>query len=86
MAKIQDYLITIPGIQDLELAASYAELIKSIIADDLNQGKEWDSEKLQKLVARGKIDNELLKGTIEQLRAVHDTNYDRLFGKSGLAI
>lgn len=81
MAKIQDYLITIPGIQDLELAASYAELIKSIIADDLNQGKAWDSEKLQKLVARGKIDNELLKGTIEQLRAVHDTNYDRLFGK-----
>lgn len=81
MAKIQDYLITIPGIQDLELAASYAELIKSIIEDDLNQGKEWDSEKLQKLAARGKIDNELLKGTIEQLRAVHDTNYDRLFGK-----
>ena len=81
MAKIQDYLITIPGIQDLELAASYAELIKSIIADDLNQGKEWDNEKLQKLVTRGKIDNELLKGTIEQLRAVHDTNYDRLFGK-----
>ena len=81
MAKIQDYLITIPGIQDLELAASYAKLIKSIIEDDLNQGKEWDSEKLQKLVARGKIDNELLKGTIEQLRAVHDTNYDRLFGK-----
>ena len=81
MAKIQDYLITIPGIQDLRLAASYAELIKSIIADDLNQGKEWDSEKLQKLVARGNIDNELLKGTIEQLRAVHDTNYDRLFGK-----
>lgn len=81
MAKIQDYLITIPGIQDLELAASYAELIKSIIVDDLNQGKEWDNEKLQKLVTRGKIDNELLKGTIEQLRAVHDTNYDRLFGK-----
>ena len=81
MAKIQDYLITIPGIQDLELAASYAKLIKSIIADDLDQGKEWDSEKLQKLVARGNIDNELLKGTIEQLRAVHDTNYDRLFGK-----
>ena len=81
MAKIQDYLITIPGIQDLRLAASYAELIKSIIADDLNQGKEWDSEKLQKLVARGNIDNKLLKGTIEQLRAVHDTNYDRLFGK-----
>ena len=81
MAKIQDYLITIPGIQDLELAASYAELIKSIIEDDLNQGKEWDNEKLQKLVTRGKIDNELLKGTIEQLRAVHDTNYDRLFGK-----
>ena len=81
MAKIQDYLITIPGIQDLELAASYAKLIKSIIADDLNQGREWDSEKLQKLVARGNIDNELLKGTIEQLRAVHDTNYDRLFGK-----
>ena len=81
MAKIQDYLITIPGIQDLELAASYAKLIKSIIADDLNQGKEWDNEKLQKLVTRGKIDNELLKGTIEQLRAVHDTNYDRLFGK-----
>ena len=65
MAKIQDYLITIPGIQDLRLAASYAELIKSIIEDDLNQGKAWD----------------LLKGTIEQLRAVHDTNYDRLFGK-----
>lgn len=81
MAKIQDYLITIPGIQDLELAASYAELIKSIIVDDLNWGKEWDSEKLQKLAARGKIDNDLLKGTIEQLRAVHDTNYDRLFGK-----
>ena len=81
MAKIQDYLITIPGIQDLELAASYAELIKSIIEDDLNWGKEWDNEKLQKLVTRGKIDNELLKGTIEQLRAVHDTNYDRLFGK-----
>ena len=81
MAKIQDYLITIPGIQDLELAASYAELIKSIIEDDLNWGKEWDNEKLQKLAARGKIDNELLKGTIEQLRAVHDTNYDRLFGK-----
>ena len=81
MAKIQDYLITIPGIQDLELAASYAELIKSIIVDDLNWGKEWDNEKLQKLAARGKIDNELLKGTIEQLRAVHDTNYDRLFGK-----
>ena len=81
MAKIQDYLITIPGIQDLRLAASYAKLIKSIIADDLNQGKEWDSEKLQKLVARGNIDNKLLKGTIEQLRAVHDTNYDRLFGK-----
>lgn len=81
MAKIQDYLITIPGIQDLELAASYAKLIKSIIVDDLNQGKEWDNEKLQKLVTRGKIDNELLKGTIEQLRAVHDTNYDRLFGK-----
>ena len=81
MAKIQDYLITIPGIQDLELAASYAKLIKSIIADDLNQGKEWDSEKLQTLVTRGNIDNELLKGTIEQLRAVHDTNYDRLFGK-----
>ena len=81
MAKIQDYLITIPGIQDLELAASYAKLIKSIIVDDLNQGKEWDSEKLQKLVARGNIDTELLKGTIEQLRAVHDTNYDRLFGK-----
>ena len=81
MAKIQDYLITIPGIQDLELAASYAELIKSIIADDLDQGREWDSEKLQTLVARGNIDNELLKGTIEQLRAVHDTNYDRLFGK-----
>ena len=81
MAKIQDYLITIPGIQDLELAASYAKLIKSIIADDLNQGREWDSEKLQTLVTRGNIDNELLKGTIEQLRAVHDTNYDRLFGK-----
>ena len=81
MAKIQDYLITIPGIQDLELAASYAKLIKSIIADDLSQGKEWDSEKLQTLVTRGNIDNELLKGTIEQLRAVHDTNYDRLFGK-----
>ena len=81
MAKIQDYLITIPGIQDLELAASYAKLIKSIIADDLDQGKEWDSEKLQTLVTRGNIDNELLKGTIEQLRAVHDTNYDRLFGK-----
>ena len=81
MAKIQDYLITIPGIQDLELAASYAKLIKSIIVDDLNQGKEWDSEKLQTLVTRGNIDNELLKGTIEQLRAVHDTNYDRLFGK-----
>ena len=81
MAKIQDYLITIPGIQDLELAASYAKLIKSIIADDLDQGREWDSEKLQTLVARGNIDNELLKGTIEQLRAVHDTNYDRLFGK-----
>ena len=81
MAKIQDYLITIPGIQDLELAASYAELIKSIIADDLSQGKEWDSEKLQTLVARGNIDTDLLKGMIEQLRAVHDTNYDRLFGK-----
>ena len=81
MAKIQDYLITIPGIQDLELAASYAKLIKSIIADDLNQGKEWDSEKLQTLVTRGNIDTDLLKGTIEQLRAVHDTNYDRLFGK-----
>jgi len=81
MAKIQDYLITIPGIQDLELAASYAKLIKSIIADDLSQGKEWDSEKLQTLVARGNIDTDLLKGTIEQLRAVHDTNYDRLFGK-----
>ena len=81
MAKIQDYLITIPGIQDLELAASYAKLIKSIIADDLSQGKEWDSEKLQTLVARGNIDTDLLKGMIEQLRAVHDTNYDRLFGK-----
>jgi len=81
MAKIQDYLITIPGIQDLELTASYAKLIKSIIADDLNQGKEWDSEKLQTLVTRGNIDTDLLKGTIEQLRAVHDTNYDRLFGK-----
>ena len=55
MAKIQDYLITIPGIQDLELAASYAELIKSIIEDDLNWGKEWDNEKLQKLVTRGKL-------------------------------
>ena len=81
MAKIQDYLITIPGIQDLELAASYAKLIKSIIADDLSQGREWDSEKLQTLVARGNIDTDLLKGMIEQLRAVHDTNYDRLFGK-----
>ena len=81
MAKIQDYLITIPGIQDLELTASYAKLIKSIIADDLDQGREWDSEKLQTLVTRGNIDTDLLKGTIEQLRAVHDTNYDRLFGK-----
>ena len=73
MDKIQDYLIVMPGVEDDLLANAYSRLVDSIMADDVNRGKAWDSGKLAKLAARGDIDKIVLKNAIERLVSTHDS-------------
>ena len=73
MVKIQDYLIVMPGVEDDLLANAYSRLVDSIMADDVNRGKAWDSGKLAKLAARGDIDKADLKKAIERLVSTHDS-------------
>lgn len=73
MDKIQDYLIVMPGVEDDLLANAYSRLVYSIMVDDVNKGKAWDSGKLAKLAARGDIDKIVLKNAIERLVSTHDS-------------
>lgn len=73
MDKIQDYLIVMPGVEDDLLANAYSRLVYSIMADDVNRGKAWDSGKLAKLAACGDIDKIVLKNAIERLVSTHDS-------------
>ena len=73
MDKIQDYLIVMPGVEDDLLANAYSRLVYSIMVDDVNKGKAWDSGKLAKLAARGDIDKADLKKAIERLVSTHDS-------------
>ena len=61
-----------PGVEDDLLANAYSRLVDSIMADDVNRGKAWDSGKLAKLAARGDIDKIVLKNAIERLVSTHD--------------
>ena len=72
MDKIQDYLIVMPGVEDDLLANAYSRIVESIVADDVNRAKAWDSRKLAKLAARGDVDKTVLKNAIERLVSTHD--------------
>lgn len=72
MVKIHDHLVMMPGVEDDLLANAYSRLVDSIMADDVNRGKAWDSGKLAKLAARGDIDKIVLKNAIERLVSTHD--------------
>ena len=73
MVKIHDHLIMMPGVEgDLLLACAYSILVDSIVEDDINKGKVWDSGKLAKLAARGDVDKTVLKNAIERLVSIHD--------------
>lgn len=73
MVKIHDHLIMMPGVEgDLLLAYAYSILVDSIVEDDINKGKVWDSGKLAKLAARGDVDKTVLKNAIERLVSIHD--------------
>jgi len=73
MDKIQDHLIMMPGVEDNPLANAYSRLVESIVADDVNRARAWDSGKLAKLAARGDIDETRLKNAIERLVSTHDS-------------
>lgn len=73
MVKIHDHLITMPGVEDDLLANAYSRLVDSIMADDVNRGKVWDSGKLAKLAARGDNDETNLKKAIERLVSTYDS-------------
>lgn len=73
MVKIHDHLITMPGVQGDRHADAYSSLVDSIVEDDINKGKVWDSGKLAKLAARGDIDKADLKKAIERLVSTHDS-------------
>lgn len=72
MDKIQNYLIVMPGVEDDLLANAYSRIVESIVADDVNRAKAWDSRKLAKLAARGDVDKPVLKNAIERLVSTHD--------------
>ena len=73
MVKIHDHLIMMPNVEDDLLANAYSRLVDSIMADDVNRGKAWDSGKLAKLAARGDVDKAVLKNAIERLVSTHDS-------------
>jgi len=73
MVKIHDHLIMMPGVQGDRHADAYSSLVDSIVEDDINKGKVWDSGKLAKLAARGDIDKADLKKAIERLVSTHDS-------------
>lgn len=73
MDKIQDYLIVMPGVEDDLLANAYSRIVESIVADDVNRARAWDSGKLAKLAARGDVDKIVLKNAIERLVSTHDS-------------
>jgi len=73
MVKIHDHLIMMPGVEGDLRADAYSSLVDSIVEDDINKGKVWDSGKLAKLAARGDIDKADLKKAIERLVSTHDS-------------
>ena len=72
MVKIHDYLIMMPNVEDDLLANAYSRIVESIVADDVNRAKAWDSRKLAKLAARGDVNKTVLKHAIERLVSTHD--------------
>lgn len=72
MVKIHDHLVMMPNVEDDLLANAYSRIVESIVADDVNRAKAWDSRKLAKLAARGDVDKTVLKNAIERLVSTHD--------------